>query len=506
MPEFQGGSLDPWGGAGYDGCEVLTGPDYEDVFYKQNWASNVKMISYYMFYGGTSWGAIAYPGVYTSYDYGSAIRESRTLSPKLDEMKRQGLFLRSSPEFRKTDWIGDSSTGIPGVTTNNSAAFVTLLRNPDSGAGFYIVRQNDSTSTERISFHLTVNVSDGAMTIPRQLSDGITLNGRQSKVIVTDFSFGHSNKLLYSTANILFAGVIGNRDVIFLYSDLDEGSEFALGSTTVDIPANSFAPGVQALLVPNTVHDPLVLFADTGTASSFWSPVLPSYGDFSSYWQFGSNNTVLVGGPYLVRNATVSRSGNLALRGDLNDSTSLTLVIPDDVHSVSWNGDPVHIVRVEGVPGMFTGNLHLKVDPKTIKIPALTNWKYKDSLPEVQPTFDDSIWTTADHTTTNITQPLFGDGRILYAFAASIWLNDRFIATTSPGTSAEQTNGLYAFPKGAVKLGQDNVLTIVQDHMGIDEDGGANGESSPRGIPGFKLTGSNFTTWKVQGKLGGYTE
>ena len=46
-----GGSFDPWGGPGYDACEVLTGPDFQDVFYKQNWASNVKMISYYMLYG-----------------------------------------------------------------------------------------------------------------------------------------------------------------------------------------------------------------------------------------------------------------------------------------------------------------------------------------------------------------------------------------------------------------------------------------------------------------------
>ena len=30
-------------------------------------------------------------------------------------------------------------------------------------------------------------------------------------------------------------------------------------------------------------------------------------------------------------------------------------------------------------------------------------------------------------------------------------------------------------------------------------------EKSPRGIPGFELTGGNITTWKVQGKLGGYT-
>lgn len=80
-----------------------------------------------------------------SYDYGSPIAESRELTTKHAELKRQGLFLRSSPEFYKTDWVGDSTTGTINVT--NSNAFVTYLRNPDTSAGFYIARQNDSTAT-----------------------------------------------------------------------------------------------------------------------------------------------------------------------------------------------------------------------------------------------------------------------------------------------------------------------------------------------------------------------
>ena len=97
-------------------------------------------------YRSTNWGSLSAPIVYSSYDYGGAIRESRVLSPKFDELKRQGLFLRSSPEFRKTDWVGNSSTGIPVRSTSNATAF-TLLRNPDTGAQFVIVRQADSTST-----------------------------------------------------------------------------------------------------------------------------------------------------------------------------------------------------------------------------------------------------------------------------------------------------------------------------------------------------------------------
>lgn len=71
---------------------------------------------------------------------------------------------------------------------------------------------------------------------------------------------------------------------------------------------------------------------------------------------------------------------------------------------------------VEDVPGLLMGQLEFTLDAnKTIAIPSLTKWKFKDSLPEVQADFDDSAWKVADHTTTNITQkPLFGDGRVLY--------------------------------------------------------------------------------------------
>ena len=49
--------------------------------------------------------------------------------------------------------------------------------------------------------------------------------------------------------------------------------------------------------------------------------------------------------------------------------------------------------------------------------------------------------------------------------------------------------------------GQDNVLTVLHDNQGLDE---ANNEKSARGIAGFALQGGNFSTWKVQGKVGGY--
>jgi hypothetical protein len=55
-PEFQAGAFDPWGptAPGYDKCRELTGSDFMSVFYKSLWASNAKMINYYMVYGYAS--------------------------------------------------------------------------------------------------------------------------------------------------------------------------------------------------------------------------------------------------------------------------------------------------------------------------------------------------------------------------------------------------------------------------------------------------------------------
>lgn len=39
-------------------------------------------MSLYMAYGGTNWGNLAAPVVYTSYDYSTPLRETREVQPK----------------------------------------------------------------------------------------------------------------------------------------------------------------------------------------------------------------------------------------------------------------------------------------------------------------------------------------------------------------------------------------------------------------------------------------
>ncbi|RDX44130.1 hypothetical protein OH76DRAFT_1409386 [Lentinus brumalis] len=554
MPEYQAGAYDPWGGPGYDACALLTGPDFEDVFYKHNYAANTKLISYYMLYGGTNWGGIAFPGVYTSYDYGSPIRETRQLSDKYDELKRQNMFIRSSPEFRKTDWIGDSSTGIPGVSISSADAFGTLLTNPDSGTNFLIVRQNDSTSTASIAFKVTIPTSEGSIMIPLT-TDSIALDGRQSKIIVTDYHFGTHGWLLYATASIYFAGKIGDRDVVLLYGSSTQSHEFAFFlppgarvssdlspyvqvSSTRGKGTASVLPGLVGLVTVVETNSLLILYADAVTAATFWAPPVRdetpnAIKGLETFWQFGTNTTVLVGGPYLVRNASIS-DGVLALRGDLNASAMLTVFAPSNIFAVTWNGELVDTMGHEGgmLQAYVVASAHLQ---DGIDLPELKDWKYADSLPEIKVDFDDSDWVVANKTSTNLNvKPLFGDGRVLYGcdygycennviwrghfeatgsetavnltiyggefFAASVWINDQFAGTVY--SRDEGANQLFTFPEGSVVAGQDNVVTVLQDNMGLDED---DNEKSTRGIAGFDLVGGgNFTIWRVQGKLGGY--
>ncbi|EJD38336.1 glycoside hydrolase family 35 protein [Auricularia subglabra TFB-10046 SS5] len=572
IPEFQGGAFDPWGpnAPGYDACRTLTGPEFESVFYKQLWASNVKLVNIYMLYGGTSWGSMPFPGVYTSYDYGSAIRESRELSAKYTELKRQSIFLRSAVEFVKTDVKGNSTDGSGAVMITNDSAFVTALRNPDTGAGFYVARQLNSSSLANVSFRMSVESSAGVLSIPA-VSPSVQLFGRQSKVIVTDFKFG-SSRLLYSTAEVFFAGVIDGRDVLFLHGDSRQWHETSIPFTgrssgisgsenapliRYDLQSGgntivAFMPGIEGLITLWDSETQLVLYADSATAGTFWAPVLSSDHPYGAFWSIGTNETVLVGGPYLVRSANlVQRGSHLALRGDIGEDAYLTVIGPRFVSSISWNGQPIGLdvsaAAQISAGGAFVARLEMPRTVQSFAPPSLETWKFAHGLPEILPDYDDGKWTTADHETTNIPyKPLFGAPSVLYgcdygfcegqvlwrghfngaaqttavnltinggeAFAASVWLNGQFIKTTYGNSTnnlniIRETNELYTFPEDVIRIGEDNVLTVLQDNQGLEEDinWDADASKSPRGIRGALLEGGSFSYWKVQGKLGGYT-
>jgi hypothetical protein len=284
-----------------------------------------------------------------------------------------------------------------------------------------------------VNFKINVTTSAGNVQLP-QIASSVTLGGRQSKVIVTDYMFGTS-KLLYATAQILFAGRIGSRDVLFLYGDSTQEHEVSLaltGTPRIEINGSdtsftmssanrtiiNFLSGIIGLVNVYDSDTQLILYSDKDTAATFWAPVIPSSieatdSPFTNYWQFGTNTSVLVGGPYLCRNASISGS-ELALHGDLQTGVRLIVIAPDNIKSITWNGDPVSADEALITDGSFIGRIQPKTTASSILVPMLDNWKYANSLPEIQGNFSDASWTIANHTSTNIPfKPYYGD-RVLY--------------------------------------------------------------------------------------------
>jgi len=273
------------------------------------------------------------------------------------------------------------------------------------------------------------------------------------------------------------------------------------------------------------------------TALNWHAVDLPGHGNYANYFNFGTNSSVLVGGPYLIRSASLIGNTILSLTGDLNGATTIEIVPPSLITILRWNGH-LELILKKTNRGTYTASIPA---PRTVGLPSLSSlkWKVSGSLPEIAADFDDSSFVTADQTTTNYTNlpPLAGDhvlysqqygfyggnliwrghfnasgletafnltvqGGLVFGYAA--YLNGVFLGSVPGTNSASLSNNIWQIPSGTLKVGQDNALTVLQDHMGIVETSSSGGKE-PRGIRGYSIIGGNttFSQWKLQGNQGG---
>ncbi|KAI4765020.1 beta-galactosidase B [Aureobasidium sp. EXF-3400] len=530
--EFQGGSYNPWDGPA-GGCRNNTGPDWVNVFYRNNVAQKVTAHNMYMLYGGTNWGALAFPLVGTSYDYSAPIQEDRLIGDKYSEAKLLGYFIRSAKDLPLVE-RGTNGTNL----TTNSNVFTQVLYNVENNAQFYVVRHANTTLQTSLSFKQNMTTSLGNFQVPQHAAD-IRINGRESKILVSDYNAG-DQKIIYSTAEVLAVSIQNGKPIIVFWVPTGESGEFYLtgaqhGSVkqcdgcssvgfyqTKDGVITSFAQG-SGMSVFQYGDGVTAIVVDRSQAYKLWHTTL------TNDPHVPLDKTALVTGPYLVRTAVIEGE-TLALVGDYNGTTPLE-VFAAGVKKVTFNGECVSVK--DSAYGSLKGKLgqdKVTVQSLTASLPKLSQWKVADGLPEREADYDDSKWVNANHTTTpHWNKPatdhiLYADeygfhgGNILWrgrfngtrsgiflnviggtGSGWSAWLNGKFVGSTFGDIKLSQTNQTLKFGDAA-KSGE-NVLFIIQDHMGKDQTTGA---INPRGILNATLAdGAKFTSWKIAGKAGG---
>lgn len=392
----------------------------------------------------------------------------------------------------QVDRAGNGTANI----TGNANVFAQILKNPVTGAGFYVVKHANTTLQTTETFSLNLNTSIGPLTVPQYGQKSI-INGRQAKVLVSDFDAA-GQRIIYSTAEILAASVVDQNSVIVLWLPSGESGEFALqgagraavvtgNSRNVNFHTTSSGTvvsytqgqGMSVVLFDNGVRAVLL---DRATAYTVWQPALDAQPNVEL------NDTLLVLGPHLVRSAAVGNDGTLVITGDYSNTTQLEIFTDSAPGCAQWNphggfrggngwsnggwsNGKLPAVTFNGKAvrvslsnyGTLVGTLeasHVSVSSVQASIPALSSWKVADSLPERFANYSDTgkAWVAASDTSTPNPSPpatypvLYADqygfhqqnilwrGHFSGGNASGVFLN--VIGGTSSGWSA-WLNGVY---------------------------------------------------------------
>ena len=540
--EFAGGWFDYWGSLGTYPCTAIRrGPGYERVFYGTNIANRLSIQNFYMTFGGTNWGWLPAPVVYTSYDYGAAISESRQLRDKALTMKQLGYFLQSVTPITKVDKGADVATSNPKVKIQHNV-------NNDTGTHFYFTVHNPTNGTGNDAFTFPVATTDGTYTVPQ--AGTLRLNGQDAKTLVAGYDVV-GQRLVYSTSEIMTSMQHTHRGLLLLYGRNGEDGETVLryssppkvevlsgtvastfDAATGDLRLNYQHSGLARLRITGGGRAPLtLLLSDQSTADTFWRQDTPA-------------GPILERGPQLVRNARPT-GNTLNLFGDTTAPSELEIWAPPKLHTINWNGSSSPAVP-SGADSLVTKKP--LPGPKPVTLPDLSKstWRYSAESPESGPGFDDTHWTHATKTTTNsITRPLPGQpvltaddygyhhgdvwyrGRFRGDAPASAtfryggggsgllqaWLDGRYLGQhivgdrdASPGTVDTVT---LAIPEAA-RTGGDHVLSVMVRNNGHNQNGGV-GDTHKEGRG---LINTSFADaagapvdprphWRIQGNVGG---
>ncbi|PZG79067.1 beta-galactosidase, partial [Streptomyces sp. NTH33] len=513
----------PFGGKGYAEVRRTRDAAYERRFYLTHLANGITVHNVYMAFGGTSWGWLPAPVVYTSYDYGAALDEGRRPTGKLVPMHQIGHMLQRVPDFAKLDRAADVK--VPGLRAYH-------LRNPDTGAHVYVLR-NDGD--KEVSSTLRAAGADLPVTVP----------ARDARLMVTDLMLGR-RRVRYSTAQPMMFLTAGRQDVaVFcgrqgemarvvlecakepLVTRLSEQAAYVYDRGLVRMTVPLGAGGLIGVRVEDDGNErPLMLlFADEATSVRLWPYDTPS-------------GSLLVHGPALLRTATV-RGSTVHLTGDTVAQSGLEVWGPRGIDALTWNG--------RAVPASVTGSASVRAHAPLpgvpeVRLPALGGWRTRTENPEAGPHFDDSSWQVADRTSSFSTTPVPKGQPVLFAddygfHYGDVWYRGTFTDAIgvesvslaySTGTQGLLMAWLDGHPLGTHRMpvpdrstarkgtwadtavfpvdpslrgSGRHVLSVLVRRMQHDQDGGARDtHKAARGLTAVTFAGGTpKVRWRIQG-------
>jgi beta-galactosidase GanA len=537
--ELGGGWFDYWGSNGTYNCTAeRQGTGYQRVFYGTNLINRITIHNVYMTFGGTSWGWLAGPVVYTSYDYGAPISEDRGLRAKALTLKQQGMFVQAAEQA-----LAKMDKG-PEIATSSSKAKVYHNVNPDLGTHVLFAVHSPSDLTTDDSFTFDLATADGKYQVP------LRLNGQDAKMLLANYALERQH-LVYSTSEIQTHFANGERDIALLHGRDGEAGETVLrfkGEPKVEVLAGQVASRFDATtgdLKLTYTHDGLARVRISGGGRA---PLLLLLADGKHSVQFWSQKTpaghVLQLTPAMVRSATVA-DGKLALTGDTTAASELTVWGPAFT-SASFNGQTLTLApQPDGSvkAGVLQG-------PAAIKLPDLAAlpWSRRVDSLEAQPKFDDSGWTRVDHRASaaqtwtmpergqptlamsdygfhhgdvwyrgriDVTDPKTNQLELFYGAGGAgmiqVWIDGKFVGQDEMdvGRSFPETTDSVKFSLGDLQRGQHVIAVMVRNNSHNWNLMADDYHREARGLIAASLTrrgGQRFgvpIAWRIQGNLGG---
>jgi hypothetical protein len=424
--EVGAGWFDYWGSNGTYGCTAeRQGKGYERVFYGTNLINRITIHNIYMAFGGTSWGWLPGPIVYTSYDYGAPIAEDRGLRPKALALKQQGMFVQAAGAV-----LAHMDKG-PAIRT--TSARVRLYHNVNTELGTHVLfavhGPSDLATDDAFSFDLETR--DGRYTIASRL------NGQDAKMLLAAYDMERQH-LVYSTSELQAQMRDGARDVVLLQGRGGEQGETVLRYASA--PQVEVVEGSVGATFDAARGDLKLAYAHTGLArvritGGGRAPLLLLIADEATSQRFWTQDTpagrVLELTPALVRTARID-DGVLRLTGDTDAASPLAIWGPG-IAAATFNGAALVLTpQPDGSlrAGMLAG-------PARVTVPDLGKlaWTRRMDSLEAQPGFDDRDWAQADgrpSAAQTWTQPERGQPTLAmsdYGFHhGDVWYRGRFDA------------------------------------------------------------------------------